>query len=358
MNPLERELDYCFGETLPAPGQAIEVAPGLYWARMPLPFALDHVNVWLLDDRDASGAPSWTLIDCGIANDTIRGHWRELFDGVLAGRPVSRVLVTHCHPDHLGNAKWLCDGADTGRWQARLWMTLGEYTSGLVFASGGVDSNAGGAATARHLARNGVTEATVIEQVSHRANYFPSLVPGVPAQFRRLMDGDEVSIGARRWQVITGFGHSPEHCALYSQADNLLIAGDMVLPRISTNVSVFDMEPEGNPLALYLRSLDRYQVLSADATVLPSHGKPFKGLHTRLRQLRDHHAQRLEEVMRACAEAPRSAGDIVPLMFRRALDAHQMTFALGEALAHLHLLWLSGRLVREAHADGILRFRP
>jgi glyoxylase-like metal-dependent hydrolase (beta-lactamase superfamily II) len=155
---------------------------------------------------------------------------------------------------------------------------------------------------------------------------------------------------------VTGYGHSPEHCALHCDETGLLISGDMVLPRISTNVSVFDIEPEGNPLALYLDSLKRYETMAADTLVLPSHGKPFRGVHTRIGQLRDHHDARLAEVRAACAEKPQSAADIVPLMFKRQLDMHQLTFAMGEALAHLHLLWLAGELKRTHDADGAIRF--
>jgi glyoxylase-like metal-dependent hydrolase (beta-lactamase superfamily II) len=165
-----------------------------------------------------------------------------------------------------------------------------------------------------------------------------------------------VKIGGKTWRVVTGFGHSPEHCALHCEETGVLISGDMVLPRISTNVSVFDIEPEGSPLALYLESLGRYEAMPEDTLVLPSHGKPFRGMHTRIGQLRDHHDARLAEVREACAEKPRSAADIVPLMFKRQLDIHQMTFAMGEALAHLHLLWLAGELKRKQDADGVIRF--
>jgi glyoxylase-like metal-dependent hydrolase (beta-lactamase superfamily II) len=167
-----------------------------------------------------------------------------------------------------------------------------------------------------------------------------------------------VRIGGNVWRVVIGYGHSPEHAALFCEATGVLISGDMVLPRISTNVSVFDIEPEGNPLALYLESLGRYEQMPADTLVLPSHGKPFRGLHTRIAQLRAHHEARLEEVREACAAQPMSAADIVPLMFKRALDIHQMTFAMGEALAHLHLLWLAGELVRREGEDGVIRFAP
>jgi glyoxylase-like metal-dependent hydrolase (beta-lactamase superfamily II) len=191
--------------------------------------------------------------------------------------------------------------------------------------------------------------------MGERRNYYPSLVPAVPQEYTRMQDGDLIRVGQHQWRVITGFGHSPEHAALHCAELNVLISGDMVLPRISTNVSVFAIEPEGNPLAQYLASLDKFAALPADTLVLPSHGRPFRGLHTRIAQLREHHAARLGEVMDACRTA-QSAADIVPIMFRRKLDAHQLTFALGEALAHLHFLWFEGKLQRTKHADGIIRF--
>ncbi|HVE08465.1 MAG TPA: MBL fold metallo-hydrolase [Paraburkholderia sp.] len=354
MNALEHQLDYPFADTLPEPGSVYEAAPGVYWLRMPLPFALDHINLWLLRDQ-IDGQQGWTVVDCGIANDTIRANWEQVFDTVLDGLPVLRVIVTHCHPDHLGLSDWLCNGGDRQRWQARLWMSLGEYMLGRVMATGD-GSNAGGERAAQHFARHGLTDAESQEQLRNRKSYYANLVPAVPEQYRRMREGDELTIGGRSWRIVTGFGHSPEHCALHCPQAGVLISGDMVLPRISTNVSVFDIEPEGNPLALYLQALERYEPMAEDTLVLPSHGKPFRGLRTRIAQLRDHHAARLAEVRAACAEKPCSAADIVPLMFRRKLDIHQMTFAMGEALAHLHLLWLAGELRREQGEDGVIRF--
>jgi glyoxylase-like metal-dependent hydrolase (beta-lactamase superfamily II) len=177
----------------------------------------------------------------------------------------------------------------------------------------------------------------------------------MPASYNRIQDGDAVTIGAHTWRVISGFGHSPEHAALYNTDLNILISGDMVLPRISTNVSVMAIEPEADPVRQYVESLQKYTDLPADTLVLPSHGKPFRGLHTRIVQLTDHHTARLAEVLEACA-TPQCAADIVPIMFKRPLDTHQMTFALGEALAHLHKLWLDGALTRQIDADGIVRF--
>ncbi len=330
--------------------------PGVFWLRMPLPFALDHINLWLLRD-EIDGQQGWTVVDCGITSDTIKANWEQVFDTVLDGLPVLRVIVTHCHPDHIGLAHWICAGGDKKRWDVRLWMTLGEYMQARVMAAGD-GSNAGGEGAARHFARHGLTDEESLDKLRNRTSYYSTLVPALPGQYRRLREGQAIAIGGKTWRVVTGFGHSPEHCALHSEADDVLISGDMVLPRISTNVSVFDMEPEGNPLALYLESLGRYETMAEDTLVLPSHGKPFRGVRTRIEQLREHHDARLAEVREACAGKPQSAADIVPLMFKRQLDIHQMTFALGEALAHLHLLWLAGELKRTQDADGVIRFAP
>jgi glyoxylase-like metal-dependent hydrolase (beta-lactamase superfamily II) len=349
MNPLESQLSYAFGDTLPAPGSAHEVAPGLFWLRMQLPFALDHINLWLLRDETDQGARGWTVIDCGIANEATRGSWETLFASALDGLPIVRVIATHCHPDHVGLADWLCT-----RWNAPLWMTAGEYGFARMMSASlpGVD----GTAMLPHFQQHGLTDPAVMEQLQGRKSYYPTLVPAVPSMYRRMQDGQRFRIGRHEWRVITGFGHAPEHASLYCADLKLLISGDMVLPRISTNVSVFAIEPEANPVQQYLDSLETYRDLPDDTLVLPSHGKPFRGLHTRIGQLLDHHRERLAEVVTACA-TPQSAADIVPVMFRRPLDAHQLTFAMGEALAHLHKLWFDGVLRRNVGSDGIIRFQ-
>ena len=347
MNPLEAQLVYPFADALPAPGSVREVAPGVGWLRMPLPFALDHINLWLLRD-EREGRSGYTVIDCGVALDATRANWEQVLAGPMAGAPVLRVLATHCHPDHVGLSGWLCE-----RFQAPFWLTAGEFGFARMMAAAlpGVD----GPSAIPHFERHGLTDPAMLEQMRTRRNYYPSLVPSVPDAYTRLQDKQLVAIGGVHWRVITGFGHSPEHASLYSEALNVLISGDMVLPRISTNVSVFAVEPEGNPLQNYLDSLDKFAGLPQDVLVLPSHGKPFRGLHTRIDQLRDHHVARLAEVQEAC-RVPVSAMDIVPIMFRRPLDAHQLSFALGEALAHLHKLWNDGMLKRVTGADGVFRF--
>jgi glyoxylase-like metal-dependent hydrolase (beta-lactamase superfamily II) len=347
MNALESQLAYPFGDTVPAPGTVHDIAPGLRWLRMPLPFALDHINLWLLDDH-VSGREGLALVDCGAGTDATRAAWEQLFDGAMAGRSLRRVFATHCHPDHVGLSGWLCE-----RFGAPFWTSAAEFGFARMMAAAlpGVD----GPSAIPHFQRHGLVDPVMLEQMQGRKNYYPSLVPAVPPSYTRLQDGQHVTIGGREWRVITGFGHSPEHVSLYAEEGKLLISGDMVLPRISTNVSVFAVEPEGNPLTQYLSSLDKFAGLPDDTLVLPSHGKPFRGLHVRIQQLREHHDARLEEVRAACT-VPRSAVDIVPLMFRRQLDAHQLSFAVGEGLAHLHKLWYDGILHRVTGGDGVIRF--
>ncbi|RYF56249.1 MAG: MBL fold metallo-hydrolase, partial [Comamonadaceae bacterium] len=202
----------------------------------------------------------------------------------------------------------------------------------------------------------GLTDPESLEKIRARASYYPSLVPAVPPSYRRIMDGQVIAIGGRAWRCISGHGHAPEHMALCCDDLSMMISGDMMLPRISTNVSVYDMEPEANSLALFLASIDRFKALPEDTLVLPSHGKPFTGLHRRIDQLHAHHRDRLAEVMEACRATPTSAADILPVLFKRKLDLHQTTFAMGEAVAHLHLPWYEGKLTRRRDAEGIWRF--
>ncbi|WP_119289605.1 MBL fold metallo-hydrolase [Azohydromonas sediminis] len=349
-HPTSTELHHPFGHALPPPGGTLEVAPGVRWVRMGLPFALDHVNLWLLRDRDDDGRDGWTVVDCGIANDATRAAWEQVFAAGLDALPVLRVIATHMHPDHLGLAHWL-----TERWRCRLWISATDYHVARV-ASQATTGGGGGDEVAAFFAEHGLTDAESVAKVRARAGYYRSLVPQVPRQFRRLMDGQVLRIGAHAWRCIAGYGHAPEHVALHCEALGVLISGDMVLPRISTNVSVYDTEPEADPLPLYLASLDRLRALPPSTLVLPSHGRPFVGLHARIAQLHAHHDARLAETLAACRAQPTSAQALVPVLFRRELDLHQTTFAMGEAIAHLHALWHTGRLERRRGDDGVWRF--
>jgi glyoxylase-like metal-dependent hydrolase (beta-lactamase superfamily II) len=353
MNPNEQKLNYPFGDELPQPGRALPVADGVRWIRMPLPFALDHINLWLLRDQ-IDGREGWTVVDCGVSRDEVKALWEQVFEQALDGLPVLRVIVTHMHPDHVGLAHWLCE-----RWNAPLCMTMTDFAFARLWSRPAVNGvNAGGPngqSAVDHFTRHGLSDPEAQAKIRQRSNYYPSLVPDVPSRFNRIMDGDRIQIGGREWRVIVGYGHAPEHASLYCDTLQVLISGDMVLPRISTNISVFDFEPDANPLPLYLNSLRAYDGLPEDTLVLPSHGRPFRGLHERIAQQNAHHAERLEEVMTACVR-PMSTTDIVPIMFRRKLDLHQLTFAMGEALAHLHALYFDGKLARSTGDDGVVRF--
>ena len=347
-NADEQQLVYPLGDTLPASGGTLEVAPGVLWLRMPLPFALDHINLWLLRDRQ-EGREGWTIVDCGIDSPGTRAAWEQVFASALQGLPVLRVIVTHMHPDHIGLAHWL-----TERWHCRMWISATDF--GVAQLARNVTGQ-GGDENADFLAAHGLADGETLELIRHRSDHFAQLVPALPASYRRLLDGMVLHIDGRPWRCIAGYGHAPEHISLHDQAAGLLIAGDMVLPRISTNVGVHSSEPEGNPLPLYLASIARTAAeLPADTLVLPSHGRPFRGLHTRVQQLQRHHAERLAELMQALGQRPGSAADMLPVLFSRELDAHQTTFAMAESLAHLNMLWHGGQLHRQRGDDGVWRF--
>ncbi|HWI35904.1 MAG TPA: MBL fold metallo-hydrolase [Burkholderiales bacterium] len=332
-------IRYPFPE-VPAPATTVEVAPGVHWLSMPLPFALDHINLWLVSDDDG-----WTIVDTGIGNEQTRALWEQLLERF---KRIRRVVLTHYHPDHAGNAEWLCT-----RFGVELWTTQGEYLTAHA-----VRASAAGYTTEAVLKvfqRNGL-DAAKHAAMSGRGNRYAQLVPGFPHSYRRIIDGDVVKIGRHDWRAIVGHGHAPEHLSLYCEALNVLIAGDMLLSTISTNVSVWSIDPEGDPLRLFLDSIARYRELPADVLVLPSHGKPFRGAHERVAQLERHHRERFAELRQELKKGEKSAGELLPVLFRRPLDAHQTFFAMGEAIAHLHYLYYAGEAKRAAGGDGIMRY--
>ena len=356
MNALERKLHYPLGEQMPEFGHGLEVAPGIQWLRMGLPFALNHINLWLLRDH-IDGQDGWTVVDCCIDRPESRAQWEQVFVNALQGLPILRVIVTHMHPDHIGLAHWLCE-----RWGVALWMSGTDYHVARMACN--PDSGFDGLESAQFFAKHGLVDPVSQEKLKARSNYFTSLVPAVPRSYRRMMDGDTIQIGVkndsknsrREWRCISGYGHAPEHIALYCEEAKILLGGDMMLPRISTNVSVYNIEPESNALQLFLDSIDKFAPCAPDTLALPSHGKPFVGIHERIQQLHDHHADRLAEVRDTCAAQPSSAADVLPVMFQRELDLHQTTFAMGEVIAHLHFLWFKGELKRKFCTDGVYRF--
>jgi glyoxylase-like metal-dependent hydrolase (beta-lactamase superfamily II) len=328
-------------------GEPCEIVAGLYGLRLELPFALDHVNIWLCPARDG-----WTVIDAGLADEPTRERWRDLRRGLLADRPIRRVLATHYPPDHMGLAGWLC--AETG---AELWTSRTEWLLARLYAQ---DVSDEWMAAGRRFDRRAGLDAALIEERAARGNLYRRRVAPPPGSFRRVQDGDRLRLDtadwAADWEVIVGRGHAPEMICLFSAEINVLIAGDQVLPRISPNVSVWPSEPAANPLAEFLSSLARFRELPEDCLVLPSHGPPFRGLRARIDQLGAHHEERLAATLDACS-APATVAEVIPKLFDRPLDSHQLQFALGESLAHLNYLVDRGELLAQLDRDGCVRFQ-
>lgn len=339
---LSMQINYPF-DALPEAGASYEVAPGVYWLRMPLPFVLDHINLWLLDD-----GPGVTAVDTGIAMDTVKAAWTSALGAFPDGRCLTRQIVTHFHPDHLGLAAWL--EAETG---APLWMTQGEYMAAHLMAAAVPPFDT--ATMVDFFRRHGLADAPVAA-LEQRGNVYRRGVPVIPATFQRLIDGDDIRIGTNDWRVIVGHGHAPEHASLYCAGLGVLIAGDMLLPRISTNVSANASVPNLDVLGLYLDSIERLTALPDSTLVLPSHGRPFRGLHVRVAALQEHHAARCCDLLAACTIRPHTAAELLATLFGRSFDdPHQTMFAMGEAIAHLIYLEKQRRLKR-TEENGVIRY--
>ncbi len=326
-------------ETSPAPGVAVQLAPGVEWLCMPLPFALNHINLWLLADGDGYAA-----VDTGFAQDPIKAAWKT----ALSERRLTRVIVTHCHPDHLGLAAWL--EQETG---AGLWIAQGEYLAAHMM----VEQIAGYkiSAMVEFFRRHGLDQAR-IDGLVQRGNGYKRGVPEIPATYRRLFHGQRLAIGKHEWRTIVGYGHAPEHMSLYCDGLGILISGDMLLPRISTNISVMASTPYADPLGQFLASIDAFRALPEDTLVLPSHGRPFRGLHARVDQLHAHHAQRCELLLAACRGTPKTAAELITVLFDREIpDPHQTMFAMGESIAHLNYLEHAGSMQR-IEENGLIRY--
>jgi len=359
-------LRYPCGEP-PGTGDAREVAPGVWWLRLPLPFSLNHINAWALADADEHG-PGWAIVDTGTKTPEVVAAWSRLLatdgplaraderaitsgaDGARAPR-VTRVIVTHMHPDHVGMSGWL-----TRKYDCRLWMTRLEYlTCRTLAADTGREAPDDGV---RFYRRCGWSE-EALDLYRARFGGFGKYLHPLPDSFQRLADGQRVRIGAHEWRVIVGRGHSPEHACLVSDDLGVLISGDQVLPRISSNVSVFPTEPEADPLGDWIDSLGHLRATLGDhLLVLPAHGDPFQGLHARLDRLLSGHARGLERLRRSLGE-PRRAIDLFGALFARPIEAmgDQLGMATGESMAHLNHLMALGEVRREADADGVYRYR-
>ncbi len=333
-------------ETPPGPNEVIELRPGVLWLRLKLPFLLNHVNIYLLADGDG-----WTMVDSGFGNEETIAAWTALFDdGPLKNFNITRLIVTHSHPDHVGLAGWIVE-----RFNCPLVMSQVEYLQSAYHQMRGTDERK----TAQRLffRRHGMDE-SLTDKLLGRGQDYLKRVSTLPASYRRISHGDEISIGARRFKVITGGGHALDQVMLYCAADKLFLSADQVLSKISPNVSVWAVEPDQNSLGEYLASLASLTTtLPYDVLVLPGHGVPFYGLKTRIKQLADHHEERCAMIATACREAPKTSAELVPVVFHKyPLDAHQTGFAAGELIAHVNYMLNEGRLIVQPQSDGILRF--
>lgn len=327
-------------DSVPEHGTTREIVPGVRWLQMPLPMALDHINLYLLEDSDG-----WWVIDTGMKVGPTQALWEKIFATELDGKPVKAVLSTHYHPDHIGMAGWLCE-----HWRVPFYMTQAEYLSGLSFSRMGKDDY--GWTAELHMRRSGYSEEQ-ITQSKDSFGGFGSVIHPMPTAFRRLCDGDRLSINGSSWRVIVGRGHSPEHACLYNESLNILISGDQVIPRITSNISVMGSEPEANPLRDWLHSLDHLlEELPADSLVLPAHNAPFTGLHRRLRYLIEHHEDHLLALEEACLDRSQTAVDLLPVLFKRKLDKHSLGLAVGECIAHLNYLMYRGQVERSLDDQG------
>ena len=334
-----KTIRYEFDST-PDIGASVDILPDLKWLRLPLPFTLGHINVWLLRDGDG-----WAIVDTGIGTSLSYEIWASVFQHTLEGAPVTRVLVTHMHPDHVGCAGWICE-----RFGVELWMSREEYLLCRVLVS---DTDRPVPEEGRRFYRAAGFSEEQLLLYKRMFGGFGKMVAPLPESFRRLQHGGMLNIGEHQWQVIVGSGHSPEHACLFCPDLNILISGDQILPTISSNVSVFPTEPAANPLDDWLRTLARLKTeLPEDVLVLPAHGKPFRGAGVRLNELIDEHETGLDALRDLC-HAPRRAVDVFPALFKSKITDNNYIMATGEALAHIHYLQNRGELQVERFENGV-----
>tara|TARA_R110001606_G_C15400595_1_gene652889 strand:+ start:2125 stop:3162 length:1038 start_codon:yes stop_codon:yes gene_type:complete len=334
MSAVNPTLQYPF-DSAPQAGQRLEIAPGVYWLYFPLPFALDHINLWLLADGDG-----WTLVDTGFSSAHTRGIWETVFRDALDGKPIHRIVVTHYHPDHIGQAGWLAE-----RFAAPVLMTRGEWdlTTRIHQAS---DAQVGNDFRA-FFGLHGL-EGEDLEAMANRGNTYRRIMPELPPTPEFIAGGDTLTVNGDAWRILIGRGHAPEHACLYRERDRVLISGDQVLPKISSNLSVRSHLPDEDAVGEFTGSLKAIKAeLPEDTLVAPAHGLPFHGLHQRIDALCGHHEEQLDAALQVCRAGPTTAFDLLPVLFRRELDSHQTMFAMSESIAHLNSLMARGDVQRQ-----------
>ena len=330
--------------TRPREGETMNVAEDILWLRMPLPFSLNHINLWLIRD-----VPGWVIVDTGVDTRHSRKVWQETFDGGMGGDPASHVVATHLHPDHVGCAGWLVQHFDVD-----LWMTRDEYLLCRVLTA---DTGKPAPDEGIRFYRAAGFSTEQLETYKKHFGMFGRYVHPLPEAYKRMSDGDVIVFGASHWEIIVGRGHSPEHACLFDPDRNLLIAGDLLLPTISPNVSVWPTEPLANPLRDWFASLDRLlERLPRDVLVLPAHGRPFRGAHQRVGELRKEHEDRLDQLLDLCVE-PQRVTDLFDVIYRSAINDGNRIMATGEAIAHLNCLCEDGSMIAEPDAGQVTWYR-
>ena len=324
----------------PANGETLNIVDGIEWLRMPLPFSLNHINLWLLRDGNR-----WAIVDTGVGTSETRSIWQQVFEGAMGGDPASHIIATHMHPDHVGCAGFLAHHFDVD-----LWMSRDEYMMCRILVA---DTGHPAPEEGVHFYKDAGFTAEQLTNYEKAFGFFGKFVTPLPEAYKRLSDNDELTIGGHRWRVITGGGHSPEHACLYDADRNILIAGDQLLPTISSNVSVWPTEPLANPLQDWFDSLRKLRAsVPEDVLVLPAHGKPFRGAHTRIDAMILEHEERLEALREVCS-SPQRVVDVFPSIYRTRIDDRNRIMAAGEALAHLSFLVRSGEMLATCRDDAI-----
>lgn len=327
-------------QTPPDEGDAIKVADGVLWMRLPLPMALDHVNVYALDDGE-----SWTVIDTGIHSKRSIRIWEALLAGPLRAKPVRRVVVTHHHPDHIGMAGWFqsTQGAEL-KTTRTAWLFARMLQLDL--------QETPSAQTVAFWKSAGMPDDILEPRLSERPFNFADTVAPMPLGFTRISEGDTLRMGGRLWRTRIGHGHAPEHATFWCEDDTLVLGGDQLLPSISPNLGVYATEPEADPVAEWLESCRSFQEHARDNHfVLPGHKLPFTGLPKRLEQLIENHVgalARLEDAL----ETPKTAVACFVPIFKREISGSAYGLALVEAMAHCLHLWHAGRVTRTLRDDG------
>ncbi len=337
-------LTYRFEDQVPEPGEATQIADGVWWVRMPMGGRLNHINVWLLRDNDG-----WTIVDTGIFSESVRTHWETIFERYLDGKPVTRVIATHLHTDHTGLAGWICE-----RWDCALWMSRADFYMCRVMAA---DRPSDVPEDAIRFYRRAGFDESRLARYRQRFGQFGASISPLPAGYRRISDGQYLDIGGREWRSVIGHGHSPEHVCLYCPELKLIIGGDQLLPKITPNVSVQPSEPYADPLREWIASCSRFrEQLPPNLLVLPAHELLYEGVHERLTALIDWHEVALEKLYELCAE-PRRAVDVFPALFKSEISDYSYFPATGESIAHLHCALGRRMLTVEEDEQGVAWWR-